>query len=461
MKKELLTILLTSLITISLLMLGSAPIVASSSEQSPCDEVMILSDAGSRDDGGISTLYWVCLDDDTKEAILTPLPKYSGSSLGDGEIPLDVVAAIAASPDGTKIYAIDNDTSAMGIYDLSTSPPTWNLLPNPVRNSADFVIKQIALAACEPDTGTLYVVSNFHNRLFTVDTATGITTPIDFISGAGDTAKNDIVFNSTGTLYLYNNLETQHLYTLDPATAIATSTIAVGPSTGFNGLAVRDNGASSYLVGSDNNADQIVVFNPNDSTDYTTYDAYLNSGERFDFWYGDMTIGHFEEGVQEIVVPIDIKPTSCPNPLNFKSKGVLPVAILGTEEFDVTQIDLASINLSFFGPGSDPFDPIIPPDEKKTAYEDVATPFDGDIIGCYNCTTAGPDGYLDLTLKFDEQAIVDALGEIEDGKCLILTFTGNLKEEFGGTAFSGHDVVRIINKDQTAGQPPASVQGKR
>ena len=34
-------------------------------------------------------------------------------------------------------------------------------------------------------------------------------------------------------------------------------------------------------------------------------------------------------------VPIDIKPQSCPNPLNVNSKGVLPVAILGTDTFDV------------------------------------------------------------------------------------------------------------------------------
>jgi hypothetical protein len=42
---------------------------------------------------------------------------------------------------------------------------------------------------------------------------------------------------------------------------------------------------------------------------------------------------------------IDIKPQSFPNPLNVKSKGVLPVAILGTEDFDVSEIDVSSILL--------------------------------------------------------------------------------------------------------------------
>ena len=48
----------------------------------------------------------------------------------------------------------------------------------------------------------------------------------------------------------------------------------------------------------------------------------------------------------EIEVPMDIKPTSCPNPLNKKDKGVLPVAILGTEDYDVTMVDPSSVQLA-------------------------------------------------------------------------------------------------------------------
>ena len=44
--------------------------------------------------------------------------------------------------------------------------------------------------------------------------------------------------------------------------------------------------------------------------------------------------------------PLDIKPQACPNPLNVNSQGVLPVAILGTEDFDVTQVDPASVRLA-------------------------------------------------------------------------------------------------------------------
>jgi len=41
---------------------------------------------------------------------------------------------------------------------------------------------------------------------------------------------------------------------------------------------------------------------------------------------------------------------------------------------------------------------------------------------------------------------VAALGEAADGEVLILILTGNLKEEFGGTAIGGEDVVVILKK---------------
>jgi hypothetical protein len=136
-----------------------------------------------------------------------------------------------------------------------------------------------------------------------------------------------------------------------------------------------------------------------------------------------------------IPVPVDIKPTSCPNPLNVNSNGVLPVAILGTEDFDVTQIDPASVALEGVSP-------------LRWSEEDVATPYEP-FIGkedCMDCSEERSDGFKDLTLKFDMQAIVEAIGEVDHGQCLVLTLTGNLKEEFDGTDIMGEDVVRIIKK---------------
>jgi len=126
-----------------------------------------------------------------------------------------------------------------------------------------------------------------------------------------------------------------------------------------------------------------------------------------------------------IRVSVDIKPMSSPNPLNVNSKGVLPVAILGTEDFDVTQIDPATILLEGIAP-------------LRWALEDVGSPDDDPLDG--------PDELTDLTLKFGTQAIVAALGAVNDGDYVVLNLTGNLKGEFGGTPIEGEDVVLIIKK---------------
>lgn len=140
--------------------------------------------------------------------------------------------------------------------------------------------------------------------------------------------------------------------------------------------------------------------------------------------------------VFEIPVPVDIKPTSCRNPLNTNEKGVLPVAILGFGDFDVTMIDPASVRL---------LDGVAP---LRWAYEDVATPYEPFLgkEGAFDCTEEGPDGYMDLTFKFKSQEVVAALGDVADGDVLIIPLTGFLLEEFGGTPIVGEDVIVILQK---------------
>ena len=82
----------------------------------------------------------------------------------------------------------------------------------------------------------------------------------------------------------------------------------------------------------------------------------------------------------------------------------MPVAILGTEELDVNEIDPTSIQLAGV-------------EAARMAYEDVAAPV-SDVNDC-NCTKAGPDGFDDLTLKFRTQEIVEAIGEVNHGDELL------------------------------------------
>lgn len=135
----------------------------------------------------------------------------------------------------------------------------------------------------------------------------------------------------------------------------------------------------------------------------------------------------------EVEVAVDIRPTSCPNPLNVRQRGVLPVAILGTADFDVTEIDASTVQLEGVS-------------ALRSSLEDVATPFDGpfsDPPDALDCTTEGADGFTDLVLHFDAQSVSGTLGNPADGEVLLLTLTGQLND---GTPIVGADVVRIINR---------------
>jgi hypothetical protein len=155
----------------------------------------------------------------------------------------------------------------------------------------------------------------------------------------------------------------------------------------------------------------------------------------------------------EIRADMDIRPGSCPNPFNInrvdfaagdnpKKGGVLPVAILGSESFNVRDIDIASVRLE----GVAPLD-------KKPRYEDVSRPV-ADASPCM-CTSGGPDGNLDLALKFSNQEIARAIdegGAPVRGEKRALALTGTLHD---GTIFSAEDCVVFVGKpdDKPDGKP--------
>ena len=115
-----------------------------------------------------------------------------------------------------------------------------------------------------------------------------------------------------------------------------------------------------------------------------------------------------------LIAGLDIKPGSDPNSVNLKSRGVLPVAILTTDDFDALQVDLTTI---LFG---DPNGSSIAP--LRSGEEDV-----------------NDDGLIDLTLKFSMRDLVDtgALG----GMSMEAILTGLT---FDGDMFEGMDSLRIV-----------------
>jgi hypothetical protein len=129
-------------------------------------------------------------------------------------------------------------------------------------------------------------------------------------------------------------------------------------------------------------------------------------------------------GVQNIRVRVpasvglDIKPGSWPNPINPKSNGVVPVALLGNEGVDVEEVDVTTLE---FGPdGALSAHDLTDPDVYRDHMQDV-----------------NGDGYMDLVCHY-RQKLVGLLSGDTDA-CL----TGKLH---AGRPFEACDSVRVLGK---------------
>ena len=106
---------------------------------------------------------------------------------------------------------------------------------------------------------------------------------------------------------------------------------------------------------------------------------------------------------EAVAVLVDIKPGSDTNPINLRSKGVIPVAILSTASFDATTVDPASV---CFGDADDA--------SQRDCTEAHGTGHLEDVNG---------DGRLDLLLHFETQQTGIDPGDTQ--ACLTgKTFTG-------------------------------------
>jgi hypothetical protein len=116
-----------------------------------------------------------------------------------------------------------------------------------------------------------------------------------------------------------------------------------------------------------------------------------------------------------------------------KSRGVLPVAILGSAALDVTRIDPKSVLLEGVPALRSEIADVVRPLDHPV---DSKNPFD--CLGYYQT-----DGIKDLSLKFDTQKVVEALGidNLENREVLPLELTFALKD---GTDCHGEDVVVIL-----------------
>jgi hypothetical protein len=130
-------------------------------------------------------------------------------------------------------------------------------------------------------------------------------------------------------------------------------------------------------------------------------------------------------GQVQVAAHLDVQPGGCPNSLGVNKRGVIPVALVGSDGFDVTAVDVSSVLLNG-----------VPP--VRSSIEDVTSPYSGDGCGCAEDTL---DGVPDLSFKVDAPSLLATLAGSAPGDEVPVTLTGALLD---GTPFEASDCVRLV-----------------
>ncbi|MFC1955006.1 hypothetical protein ACFLWZ_00445 [Chloroflexota bacterium] len=162
------------------------------------------------------------------------------------------------------------------------------------------------------------------------------------------------------------------------------------------------------------NATELTAINGAGFLDVVPFDLEGGvAGDKNTYTIG-MTVGY--------LVTIDIKPCSDPNSINLRSKGVLPVAVLTTDDFDATNVNPTTVELDGV--------PAIKSEIRDVCVEQVCTDMGCEDIG---------DGDLDLLVYFS----TPDFETVWDEDTVEATLTG---EDYDGALIQGMNSVRIVTK---------------
>ncbi len=157
----------------------------------------------------------------------------------------------------------------------------------------------------------------------------------------------------------------------------------------------------------------------------------------------------FAEGAPAADRTLIIKQGVCPAPVNPASRGLTPMLLVGDEDFDVSQIDLSSLELTRCDGVGDAVAPHSGPPGPGARIVDLNHP-NVDEVGCGDgqvpcaCNAdQSSDGIDDLELKFDTSDMTEAFmldGE-PTGVPITLFLTGELAD---GSQFVAADCIRTV-----------------
>jgi hypothetical protein len=195
--------------------------------------------------------------------------------------------------------------------------------------------------------------------------------------------------NSTATLSIY-----------DGATLLESLTVTLSPRS--DGL-----GLEGFVALSGSNITKAIISSAN------------SSGQNWNFAIDDLTFA----GAPTKSVMIDVKPGSFPNSINLSSGGTTPVAVLGSADLDVSDIDPGSLTLGTSGVKT-----VGSTDRTMCSIVDVSGDFSSGLEGA-------PDGFNDLVCHFVTLSIVPEAGNAQ------AKLSGELHDS---TPIEGMDSVNIV-----------------
>jgi len=369
--------------------------------------------------------------------------RFFSSFLGGSLFLLTLALPLCAQAE--TLYAVDgasNNPSSLYILDATDG--------SVVQTIGAIGFNHVVAIAFDPTTGTLYGHANdfcdFHDGgLITIDPATGAGTLV----GCTGCQIPDFSFDSTGTLFGWaefcaSGVAADDLVTIDLNSGAVSKVGEASTNTLQTGLAFDSaeslfmkseselydvdpaTGATTFLINLSESTQNMLAFDASDvlytgtrGTGFTLQTVDINTGAVTDLGGNDndrIAGLAFQPAVTAIEVAIDIKFCSDPNAFNCKKKGVLPVTIFGTDDFDVSDIDPSSLRLCLEdlsactnGPTdwslADRGDPLSDIGAAMCAVVEI----DDGVFEEQDYLTQ--DGLLDLDAAFDAKEIQDVLGD--------------------------------------------------
>lgn len=166
----------------------------------------------------------------------------------------------------------------------------------------------------------------------------------------------------------------------------------------------------------------VVAINPDNTVTYTPNAGFAGDADTFlytvDDGNGGTATGTVTITVNAKSVDIDIKPGSYPNSINLGSNGVVPVAILSTENFDAATVDPATVSMGGAG---------VAVRGKANRYMASTQDVNG-------------DGLLDLVLQVETENLDP--DKLQDGVGTVVGAT------FAGVPIIGTDEIRLVPPQQ-------------